>query len=139
MAFKFSNSDDTEGLSEINIIPLVDVMLVLLIIFMVAAPLSVTGIKINLPASKAKGATIEKKRIVLSIDRKGEYFISRQKVSKDLLRGRLHQLFRDQKNKVLYIRADRDNNYGNVVDAMGVAKLAGVEKISMLTRPYGNK
>ncbi|MBP9707147.1 MAG: biopolymer transporter ExbD [Oligoflexales bacterium] len=141
MAFNLKgsgNGDEYEGMAEINIIPLVDVMLVLLIVFMVAAPLSVTGIKIDLPQSKAKGAAIESKRVVLSINKQGDYYLSQQKVPADALKERLRVLFEGQENKTLYIRADRGVVYGSVVDAMGQAKMAGVDKISMITKPQSS-
>ncbi len=132
------NQGDDEGypgLAEINIIPLVDIMLVLLIIFMVAAPLSITGMKINLPQSAAKGTSVDVKRIILTIDKSGNFFIGQQKIAPLSLKERLQAIFASQQEKVLYIRADRGVNYGKVIDAMSAAKLSGVNKMSMLTEP----
>jgi biopolymer transport protein TolR len=136
MQFHSSDSEeDNQDLAEINIIPLVDVMLVLLIIFMVAAPLSLTGIQVNLPQTKARGAAFDQKRIVLSIDPKGVYYIEDMRIPSERLAERLESTFASQPTKQLYIRADRKVLYEHVVDAMSAAKLAGVEKISMLTQP----
>ncbi len=131
--------DDYGDLAEINIIPLVDIMLVLLIIFMVAAPLSITGIKVSLPTSKAKGANVTPKRIVLSIDQDGNYFMDQGKIPPEALEGKLQAVFSVQDLKEIYIRADRKVRYEKVVDAMSAAKLAGVTKMSMLTSPAASK
>ena len=131
----FQSDDDYDGdLAEINIIPLVDVMLVLLIIFMVAAPLSIGGIKIQLPFSKAKSTTITENRVVLTINDKGQYFLDKLQIPDVQLQTRLHTLFSGRKGKELFIRADKRVIYGKVVDAMSAAKIAGVTKMSMLTQ-----
>lgn len=140
MAFKVrggSSGDDHEyqDLAEINIIPLVDVMLVLLIIFMVTAPLSIGGIKVELPTSKAKSTSIDEDRIVLSINQKGEYYIEKMVVAPAALPERLRAIYEFREKKEIYIRADRGVPYGRVVDAMSAAKLAGVSRMSMLTQP----
>jgi len=139
MAFQLGSSNDGDqedgDLSEINIIPLVDVMLVLLIIFMVAAPLSIGGINVNLPHSKAKGGSMSEDRIVLSINKEGEYFVEKMKVPAAQLEERMRAIFEFRDNKELYIRADTGVIYGRVVDAMSAARVAGVGRMSMLTQP----
>lgn len=137
MDFKMDNGDDEAdgAMADINIVPLVDVMLVLLIIFMVTAPLSIGGIKVSLPTSKARSAAIAEDRVVLSINRKGRYFIEKMEVQSKALRPRLAAIFEHRKRKELYIRADKRVVYGRVVDAMSAAKVAGIGKISMLTEP----
>jgi biopolymer transport protein TolR len=122
-----------DDLAEINIIPLVDVMLVLLIVFMVTAPLSIGGIKVELPLSKAKGATIDEDRIVLSINRSGGYFLEKTLIPDAALEGKFHAIYEYRQKKELYIRADQGVAYGKVVYAMSAAKLAGVTKLAMLT------
>ncbi|MBF0441373.1 MAG: biopolymer transporter ExbD [Oligoflexales bacterium] len=139
MDFKFSKEDEEGEISDINIIPLVDVMLVLLIIFMVTAPLSIGGINVALPSSKAKSISMDEERIVLSIDAKGRYFIEKMEVSPDSLESRLKAIYEFRKKKNIYIRADRNVSYGRVVDAMSAAKVAGVDKMSMLTRSVEQK
>jgi biopolymer transport protein TolR len=131
------NGESNEDLAEINIIPLVDVMLVLLIIFMVAAPLSITGIKVHLPSSQAKGTQVEENRIVLSINSQGEYFFETMQVPTALLEERMKTIYQNRDSKELFIRADRRVQYGQVIYAMSAAKLAGVVKMAMLTTNEG--
>lgn len=133
MAFKMSDSD-SEDLAEINIVPLVDVMLVLLIIFMVTAPLSIGGINVALPNSKAKSVSVEQERIVLTIDATGGFFLDKVQIKAPDLEAKLRAIYELREKKDLYIRADKSVNYGKVVDAMSAAKLAGVQKLSMLTQ-----
>jgi len=139
MAFGSMGSGFDEGepddMAEINIIPLVDVMLVLLIVFMVAAPLSISGIKVELPSSRAKGASVDKNRIILSISKAGNYFVDKMPIPRPELEKRMQALFEFKDKKELFIRADRGVEYGAVVDAMSAAKLAGVNKMAMLTKP----
>ena len=109
-------------------------MLVLLIIFMVTAPLSIGGINVDLPNSKARSRDMSEDRVVLSISPKGEYFIEKMEVPSGVLDMRLKELYQQREKKELYIRADKTVVYGRVVDAMSAAKLAGVTRISMLTQ-----
>lgn len=136
MSFKLSNNNqhEDEEMSDINIVPLVDVMLVLLIIFMATAPLSIGGINVSLPRSKARSVTIDEDRIVLSIDSQGRYFIEKMEVDRTKLQDRLKAIYEFREKKNIYIRADHTVSYGTVVDAMSAAKLAGVKKMSMLTK-----
>ncbi len=126
-------NDDTDDLAEINIIPLVDVMLVLLIIFMVTAPLSIGGIKIDLPLTKAKGTNIDEDRIVLSINKVGGYYLDKVQITDAALEGTFKAKYQFRNKKELYIRADQGVLYGKVVYAMSAAKIAGVTKLAMLT------
>jgi biopolymer transport protein TolR len=133
-----SNDDNFHAMAEINIIPLVDIMLVLLIIFMVAAPLSMSGIDVKLPASGVTGGSVDESRMVLSIDEKGDYFIGKDNIRAIDLEGKLAAIFDVRVKKEMYIRADKRVVYGAVMAAMSSAKLAGVQKISMLTHPKSN-
>lgn len=128
-----SKSEESEDLAEINIIPLVDVMLVLLIIFMVTAPLSIGGIKVDLPASKAKGTNVDEDRIVLTVSSRGEYFLEKMPIPENGLEAKLKAIYEFRQKKELYIRADQGVSYGRVVFAMSAAKIAGVTKLAMLT------
>ena len=132
-----SSAEDNEELAEINIIPLVDVMLVLLIIFMVTAPLSIGGIKVQLPNTKAKGAAVSEDRIVLWITRDGGYYIEKNPIPPVGLADKFKAIYEFREKKQLYIRADQGVEYGKVVYAMGAAKLAGVNKLAMLTQTKG--
>src|SRR5476649_1317151 len=125
MAFSFQDDDDKQAMAEINIIPLVDVMLVLLIIFMVTAPLSIGGIKVDLPLSKAKGANVDEDRIVLSVNKGGDYYLEKQHIPEVGLEAKFKAIYEYRQKKELYIRADQGVAYGKVVYAMSAAKLAG--------------
>jgi biopolymer transport protein ExbD len=140
MEFKMPTEADVEDegdaqMAEINIVPLVDVMLVLLIIFMVTAPLSIGGINIDLPSSKARGSSVQEDRVILSITQKGQYFIEKMEVAAPALESRLAAIYQHRQKKELYIRADQGVVYAKVISAMSAAKIAGVTKISMLTKP----
>lgn len=137
MAFSLGNGsgEESEAMAEINIIPLVDVMLVLLIIFMVTAPLSISGIKVDLPTSQAKGTSIDEDRIVLSISQSGEFFIDKLQIAHANLPEKLKSIYAFRQKKEIYIRADGTVPYGRVIDAMSAAKVAGVQRMSMLTQP----
>jgi biopolymer transport protein TolR len=127
-------SSESAAIAEINIIPLVDVMLVLLIIFMVTAPLSVGGLSVNLPTSQSKATNVDHQRVVLSITRGGKFVIEQQELSSANLKEYLQTAFRGNPNKNLYIKGDRNVPYGVVVEAMSVAKSAGVNKLAMLAK-----
>lgn len=126
-------SEDHDDLAEINVIPLVDVLLVLLIIFMVTAPLSIGGIKVDLPISKARGTNVDEDRIVLTINRSGGYYLEKQPVPEAVLEEKFKAIYEFRQKKELYIRADQGVPYGKVVQAMSAARLAGVSKLAMLT------
>lgn len=136
MEFKTStedHEDDTGAMADINIVPLVDVMLVLLIIFMVTAPLSIGGISINLPSSKARSSAVSESRVILSISVKGDYFLEKVGIPSEALEARLAEIYQNREKKEIYIRADKAVVYEKVVNAMSAARMAGVTKISMLT------
>jgi biopolymer transport protein TolR len=128
-----NHDDESSEIAEINIIPLVDVMLVLLIIFMVTAPLSIGGIKVDLPLSKSKGAQIDEDRIVLSINAQGQFYIEKLQIPEATLEEKFKAIYQYRQKKELFIRADQKVSYGKVVYAMSAAKMAGVNKLGMLT------
>jgi biopolymer transport protein TolR len=135
----FSSPDGSgqgnDDLAEINIIPLVDVMLVLLIIFMVAAPLSLSGLQVDLPHSKAKGVAATETNVILTVSKEGGYYFDKNRVSGADLTIKLKAMFENKPDKQLFIRADRSVDYGVVIDAMSAARLAGIKKMAMLTQP----
>ena len=132
----FNNGDEYgSDIAEINVIPLVDVLLVLLIIFMVAAPLSIGGINIDLPTSKARGSLSDEDRVILSVNKDGEFWMEKSKIPASALPEKLKAMYQYRERKEIFIRADRGVVYSNVIDAMSAAKMAGVTKISMLTQP----
>ena len=134
MSFGMGNSGEEDTfLAEINIVPLVDIMLVLLIIFMVTAPLSISGVSVDLPKTAKHKMKVSNKRLVLSLDQEGGYFIEKVTVPGEQLAAKLKGIFSLRKDRTLYIRADRRVSYGKVMQAMSAAKLAGADRISMLS------
>ena len=132
----FSQGDDYgSDIAEINMIPLVDVLLVLLIIFMVAAPMSISGINIDLPISKARGTLSDESRVVVTVTKNGEFWIEKSKIPASALPEKLKAIYQYRERKEIFIRADQGVVYGSVIEAMSAAKVAGVTKISMLTQP----
>ncbi|GMU63367.1 MAG: biopolymer transport protein ExbD [Myxococcaceae bacterium] len=124
-------------MSEINVTPMVDVMLVLLIIFMVTAPLIQQGVKVNLPETKAAPVESTDKKLVVSIDANKKVFIGEAEVQLAELEEKLKANAKAQKDKELYLHADRDLPYGIVVDVMAAAQRAGVTNVGMITDPVG--
>jgi len=123
-------------LAEINIIPLVDVVLVLLVIFMVTAPMLYRGMDINLPTSASN--TIKPEiRAVLSIEKDQRLYLDKDQVSMVELERKLQVLKEEHKDVSVYLRADRDVPYGVVVQVMDGVKKAGIEKLGMVTDPAG--
>ncbi|WNG60431.1 protein TolR [Archangium gephyra] len=122
-------------MSEINVTPMVDVMLVLLIIFMVTAPLIQQGVKVNLPEAKAAPVEAAEKKLVLSIDAQRRIYIGEAEVAVDELEKKLATNAKAQADKELYLHADRDVPYGVVVDVMAAAQRAGISNVGMITDP----
>jgi biopolymer transport protein TolR len=129
-----TNSDRL--MSDINVTPFVDVMLVLLIIFMVTAPMMVQGVNVALPeASSDPLPTDEKENLVISINKDSQIFINDFQMSLDSLQDKLKKILTSRDDKNVYLRADKDVAYGFVVTVMSELKGAGVEKLGMLTEP----
>jgi biopolymer transport protein TolR len=120
------------ALSEINVTPLVDVMLVLLIIFMVTAPLMQQGIDVNLPKAKGKDLPPEE-RVSIVIKKGGSLFLNDQPMSKSEMVSRLAAI--SKRNPNVFLKADKDVAYGIVIEIMGDIKEAGIEKLGMVTEP----
>jgi len=121
--------------AEINVTPLVDVMLVLLIIFMVTAPMMTQGLEIDLPHTTAKALRQREKPLVVSVNSRGEIFLGRIRVDSSQLYQQLHSLDAEKKKEPIYLRADKSVPYGVVVAAMAEIKRAGFAKLGMITRP----
>ena len=129
---------DGELNSEINVTPMVDVMLVLLIIFMITAPLLNTGVDIELPQVAAQNLEDPEGKLVLSINKDNKIFLGGTQVSWHDLEAKLKANERVQKESQLYVEADNSLPYGSVITAMAVAKNAGVAKVMFLTEPVDN-
>ena len=134
----FSGGDGGSGrraMTDINVTPLVDVMLVLLIIFMVTAPLIQSGVKVDLPRASAQQMEHQEEKLVLTITRDRRVFLGNSEIPPADLEKKLSSNARIQKEKELYLHADRSLPYGQVVEIMAVARRAGVESLGMITEP----
>ena len=131
MAFKFNRSSK-EPMSEINVTPFVDVMLVLLIIFMVTAPLLTVGVQVDLPESSADSLPEETEPLTLSINAKGEIFIQEAKVEYDNIIAKVLAVSKNRTDTRIYVRGDKTINYGRVLEIMGLLSGSGFAYISSL-------
>ena len=140
MAIKVDETDNGSSyriggtLAEINIIPLVDVTLVLLLIFMLTAPLMYRGIDVNLPKTAGKPTATEE-RMVLTLTKEQTIYVNDKLVSLASLEQSLRDLFKNRQDKTLYLRADQALQYGLVVETMDRVRRAGIEKLGMVTEP----
>ena len=141
MAFRLESTEGAGAgrrvgatLSEINIIPLVDVILVLLLIFMLTAPLMHRGIDVALPKSAAKPTAVEE-RLVLTLTKEQTVYLNDKPVAMAGLDARLRDALRSRADKTLYLKADQGLQYGFVVETMDRVRRAGVEKLGMVTEP----
>lgn len=121
--------------AEINVTPLVDVMLVLLIIFMITAPMMTQGVDVNLPETTAKPLPQKAKPVTITITRKGVIFINRIKGDRALLKQQLAKLAANDKERPIFLKADRKVPYGLVVEVMADIKDSGFDKLGMMTQP----
>ena len=123
----------TRPISDINVTPLVDVILVLLIIFMVTAPMLQMGIDVNLPRVKAKTVDVGEEKLVLTINNKEEIFINKYKTPITGLKAKLESIFSSRIDREIFMRADKEVPYGFVVRVMSEVRKAGVDKLGMIT------
>ncbi len=129
------NANDNRPMAEINVTPLVDVMLVLLIIFMVTAPMLQMGIDVNLPRVKAKSVDVAEEKLVLTINNAKEIFLNKSRMPLSELETKLKHIFASRIEREVYMRADRNVPYGFVVEVMAEVRKAGVDKLGMITEP----
>ncbi|RJQ70948.1 MAG: protein TolR [Desulfobacteraceae bacterium] len=122
-------------MSDINVTPFVDVMLVLLIIFMVTAPMMVQGVDVALPEATAKPLASQKDNLVITVNRQQLIHINDFEVESDYLRDKLMKILENRSDREVYFRADKEVPYGMVVQVMAEIKAAGVEKLGMITVP----
>jgi len=123
-------------MSDINVTPFVDVMLVLLIIFMVTAPMMVQGVNVALPTVSAKPMTSDKESLTVTIDRDSHIYINDFQVRMDFLKDKLEKILAGATDREVFFRADKNVPYGVVVNVMAQIKAAGVEKLGMVTDPF---
>lgn len=134
-----NRSNDRPLMAQINVTPFVDVMLVLLVIFMITAPMMQQGMQVNLPKTEAKAMTVKDDPIIVTIDRSGRAFLDKEEIPQGHLKAKLSSLFATKNKKEVFLKADRDVPYGDVIRAMSEIKGAGVERLGMLTEPAGSK
>jgi biopolymer transport protein TolR len=133
--------DDVDGghapLAEINVTPMVDVMLVLLVIFMVAAPLMTVGVPVQLPKTSAQKVAQPRTPLIVSIDRDGRVFVGQDELTAETLGPRLAALARESPDQVVLVRGDRAIDYGRVMEIMGQVGQAGFAKVSLIAQAPG--
>ncbi len=127
-----TGEDRYAPLAEINVTPMVDVMLVLLVIFMVTAPLLTVGVPLDLPKSRATTLTEPKKPVIVSLNRDGEVFIGDERITADDLEPRLAALAAEDPSRIVYVRSDRTNTYAQLMDTLGLVNHAGFSKVSLV-------
>ncbi len=134
MAFKFGSSEK-EPISEINVTPFVDVMLVLLIIFMVTAPLLTVGVQVDLPETSADTLPEENEPLTLTINAKGEIFIQETKIEFDNIIQKIPAVSNNRTDTRIYVRGDKNINYGRVLEIMGMLSGSGFTKVALISEP----
>jgi biopolymer transport protein TolR len=132
---KASKHSQSGPLSEINMIPLIDVMLVLLIVFMIAAPMMQQGLPIDLPKVNTKPLPTKEDVQIVTITKNQEVVLNSKKLRIKDLKANIQFLFAHKTNKEVFLRADSSVPYGFVVSCMGIIKEAGVDKVNIVTRP----
>ena len=135
MTFKFNRSKN-EPMSEINVTPFVDVMLVLLIIFMVTAPLLTVGVQVDLPESAADSLPDDQEPLTLSINSKGEIYIQEHQVTYQKMIPKLLAIAKNRTDTRIFVRGDKTINYGRVLEIMGMLSGSGFTKVALISEPY---
>jgi len=127
-------------MSEINVTPFVDVMLVLLVVFMITAPLLTVGVPVDLPKTNASQMVGQDEPLVISMNAKGEVFIQETRIALDQLVPRLTAITANKKDTRIFVRGDRAISYGKVMEVMGTVNLAGFTRVALVTRlPQDNE
>lgn len=131
----FSLGNRRRFMSEINVTPLVDVMLVLLIIFMVTAPMMTQGLDVNLPQTTTSNIKTEEDPLILTVNKEGEIFLENTRIPLNDLENKVKSILKYRRDKEILLRADREIPYGVVVKVMASVKRAGINKLGMVTEP----
>ena len=141
MAFRIQNNRPRkrEPMSEINVTPFVDVMLVLLIIFMVTAPMLTAGVAVNLPDSSANSLPDDKEPLTLTINGKGETFIQDTQVEIGQLISKILAMSKNRTDTRIYVRGDKSIDYGKVMEVMGLLSKAGFTKVALISGTSASK
>src|ERR1700677_3284302 len=134
MAFTTANGRTQSALADINITPLVDVVLVLLIIFMVTAPVLQSGIEVNVPKTRTV-KEITEERLVVSIDKQQRVFLGNDAININEIAAKLRQKIRDPRNQFIFVRADEDVPFGAFATVMDAVKSSGITNVSIVTQP----
>jgi biopolymer transport protein TolR len=135
MAIDASSQRDSTAIAQINVTPLVDVMLVLLVIFMVTAPIIQQGVQVNLPQAKAGAIAGTEEMLVVTISKNGKVYLNDNVMSLPELGEKLRAIRKLQADKQVYLRADQDVRYGLVIKTIAEIKQAGIERLGMVTQP----
>ncbi|MBU4344554.1 MAG: protein TolR [Desulfobacteraceae bacterium] len=130
-----SGGNNNQLMSDINVTPFVDVMLVLLIIFMVTAPMMMQGVNVSLPQTTSEPLPSKEDHIVITVDSNNRIYINDYHVTLDFLKEKLIKIFEGRGDREVYLRADKGIPYGIVVRVMSEIKKAGIEKLGMVTEP----
>jgi biopolymer transport protein ExbD len=131
--------DRYQPLAEINVTPMVDVMLVLLVIFMVTAPLLTVGVPLDLPKTQAAAVSDPKPPVILSLNRVGEVFIGDERIEPGDLAERLSGLAAEDPTRIVYVRGDQTISYAQLMEALGMVNRAGFAKVSLIAEAAGSK
>jgi biopolymer transport protein TolR len=139
MAGDVSSSREATTISQINVTPLVDVMLVLLVIFMVTAPIIQQGVQVNLPQTQSSAIPGTEEHLVVTVAKNGKIYLNDNAMSLAELGEKLRAIKKLQADKQIYLRADQDVRYGLVMKTIAEIKQAGIEKLGMVTRPVSSE
>jgi biopolymer transport protein TolR len=137
--FVSTRSRRNRPMSEINVTPFVDVMLVLLIVFMVTAPMLTAGVSVNLPDSSANSLPDEKEPLALTINSKGEVFIQNTQISLNDLTSKVLVITKNRIDTRIYVRGDRSLEYGKIMEVMGLLSRAGFTKVALVSESSRGK
>ena len=135
MSMDASSQRNGATIAQINVTPLVDVMLVLLVIFMVTAPIIQQGVQVNLPAARSSGIPGSEELLVVTVAKNGKTYLNDNVMTLGELGAKLRAIAKAQPNKQVYLRADQEVRYGLVMKTIAEIKQAGIERLGMVTRP----
>jgi len=122
-------------MSEINVTPFVDVMLVLLIIFMVTAPMMMQGVDVNLPKTTSRPIKTKDEPLILTVNKEQEIFLENHRIQIESLEEKLKRIFENRREKEILLRADKEVPYGFIMKVVAGVKRAGIDKLGMITEP----